>query len=179
MKIVLFREIHPPQTECGPFQKVRVASKHSVVNFYGLANFVGLFQPFWGSGGDFQELSHSTLGLWWSALELLWPLRVCHLAYKCVTMRVSVQFSSVSQLCLTFCNPMDCSTPGFSVHHQLPELAQTHVHWVGDAIQPCYPLSSPSPPVFHLSHHQGLYQWVSSSHQVAKLCPYKPAAHLF
>ena len=63
---------------------------------------------------------------------------------------------------------MDCSIPGFSVYHQLLELAQTHVHWVGDAIEPSYPLSSLSPPTFNLSHHQGL-QWVSSSHQVAKI----------
>ena len=77
------------------------------------------------------------------------------------------QFSSVTQLCLTFCNPMDCSTPGFPVHRQLPELAQTHVHWVGDAIQPSHPLSSPSS-AFNLSQHQGFFQWVSSSHQVAR-----------
>ena len=64
---------------------------------------------------------------------------------------------------------MDCSIPGFPVHHQLPELAQTHVHWVGDAIQPSHPLLSPSPPAFSLSQHQGLFQWVSSSHQVAKV----------
>ena len=57
---------------------------------------------------------------------------------------------------------MDCSTPGFPVHHQLPEFAQTHVHWVGDAIQPSHPLSSPSPPAFNLSQHQGLFQWVGS-----------------
>ena len=63
---------------------------------------------------------------------------------------------------------MDCSTPGFPVHHQLPELAQTHVHQVSDAIQPSHPLLSPSPPAFNLSEHQGLFQWVSSSHQMAK-----------
>ena len=64
---------------------------------------------------------------------------------------------------------MDYSTPGLLVHHQLPELAQTHVHWVGDAIQPSYPLSSPSPPAFNLFQHQGLFKWVSSPHQVAKV----------
>ena len=64
---------------------------------------------------------------------------------------------------------MDCSTPGFPVYHQLLELAQTHVHWVGDAIQPSHPLSSPSPPAFNLSQHQGLFQWVSSLDQVAKV----------
>ena len=78
------------------------------------------------------------------------------------------QFSSVTQLCPTLCDSMDCSTPGFPVHHQLPELAQTHVRWVGDAIQPSHPLSSPSPPAFSLSQHQGLFQWVSSLHEVAK-----------
>ena len=77
--------------------------------------------------------------------------------------------SSVAQLCLTFVTPMDCSTPGFPVHHQLLELAQTHVHWASDAIQPSHPLLSPSPPAFNLSQHQGLSQWVSSSHQVAKV----------
>ena len=66
-------------------------------------------------------------------------------------LRISIQFSSVAQSCLTFCNPMDCSTPGFPVHHQLPDLAQTHVHWVGDAIQPSHPLLSPSPPAFSSS----------------------------
>ena len=64
---------------------------------------------------------------------------------------------------------MDCSTPGFPIHHHLPELAQTHVHQVGDAIQPSHPLSSPSPPAFTLSQHQGLFQWVSSLYQVAKV----------
>ena len=74
----------------------------------------------------------------------------------------SIQFSSVAQLCTTFCDPVNCSTPGLPVHHQLPESTQTHVHWVGDAIQPSHPLSSPYPPAFNLSQHQGLFQWVSS-----------------
>ena len=69
----------------------------------------------------------------------------------------SVQFCSVAQSFLTLCNPMDCIMPGVSVHHQLPELAQTHVHQVSDAIQPSHPLSSPSP-IFNLSQHQGLSQ---------------------
>ena len=66
--------------------------------------------------------------------------------------------SSVAQLCPTLCNPMRCNTPGFPVHRQLPELAQTHVHRVSDAIQPSHPLSFPSPPTFNLSQHQGLFQ---------------------
>ena len=68
---------------------------------------------------------------------------------------------------------MDCSTPGFPVHHKLPELAQTHVHWVSDAIQPSHPLSSPSPCTFSLSQHQGLFQGVSSSHQVAEVLEFQ------
>ena len=88
-------------------------------------------------------------------------------------MNSSVQFSSVAQLCLILCDPMDCSTPGFPVYHQLLELTQTHVHCIGDAIQPCHPLLSPSPPAFNLSQHQGLFQWVSSSHQVAKVLEFQ------
>ena len=84
-----------------------------------------------------------------------------------------VQFSSVAQSCLTPCDPMDCSTPGFPVHHQSSKPTQTHVHRVGDAIQPSHPLSSPSPPTLNLSQHQGLFQWVSSSHQVAKLLEFQ------
>ena len=84
----------------------------------------------------------------------------------------SVQFSSVVQSCPTLCDPNDCSMPGLPVHHQLPELAQTHVHRVSDNIQPSHPLSSPSPPTLNLSQHQGLFKWVSSSHQVAKVLEY-------
>ena len=79
-----------------------------------------------------------------------------------------VQFSSVTQSSPTICDPMNHGMPGFSVHHQLPEFTQTHVHWVGDAIQPSHPLSSPSPPALNLSQHQGIFKWVSSLHQVAK-----------
>ena len=80
-----------------------------------------------------------------------------------------IQFSTVVQSCPTLCDPMDCSTPGLPVHHQLPEFTQTHVHWVSDTIQPSHLLSSPSPPAFNLSQHQGLFTWVISSHQVAKV----------
>ena len=78
-------------------------------------------------------------------------------------------YCSVTKSCLTLCDPMDCSTPGLPVHHHLLEFSQTHVHGVGDAIQPSHPLSSPSPPAFSLSQHQGLFQWVSSLHQVTKV----------
>ena len=84
-------------------------------------------------------------------------------------LRSSHLFSLVSKSCPTLCDPMDCSTPGLLVHHQLPELAQTHVHRVGDAIQPSHPLLSPSPSALNLSQHQALFKWVSSSHQVAKV----------
>ena len=87
--------------------------------------------------------------------------------------RESVQFSSVAQSCPTVCDPMNCSTPGLPVHHQLPEFTQTHVHWVGDAIQPPHPLSSPSPPALNLSQHQGLFRWVNSSHHVAKVLEFQ------
>ena len=83
------------------------------------------------------------------------------------------QFSSVTQSCPTLCHPMNCSTPGLPAHHQLPEFTQTHIHRVRDAIQPSHPLSSPSPPTFSLSQHQGLFQWVSSSHQVAKVLEFQ------
>ena len=85
----------------------------------------------------------------------------------------SVQFSSVTQSCLTLCDPMDCNTSGLPVHHQLPELTQSHVHWVGNAIQPYHPLSSPSPPTFKHSLHQGFFKWVSPLHQVVKLLEFQ------
>ena len=84
-----------------------------------------------------------------------------------------VQFSSVVQSCLIFCDLLNCSTPGLLVHHQLLELTQTHVHRVGDAIQSSPPLSSPSPLAFNLSQHQGLFKWISSLHQVAKFLEFQ------
>ena len=83
------------------------------------------------------------------------------------------QFSSVAQSCPTLCNPMNHSIPGLPAHHQLPEFTQTHVHWVGDAIQPSHPLSSPSPPVPNPSQHQGLFHWVNSLHEVAKVLEFQ------
>ena len=84
-----------------------------------------------------------------------------------------IQFSSVAQLCPTLCDPMNRSMPGLPVHHQLPESTQPHVHWVSDAIRPSHPLLSPSPPALNLSQHQGLFKWVSSSHQVAKVLKFQ------
>ena len=80
---------------------------------------------------------------------------------------------SVTKSCLTLCNPMDYSTPGFLVLHYLLQFAQTDVHWFSDAIQPPHPLLPPSPPAFNLSHHQGLFQWVSSSCKVAKVLEFQ------
>ena len=80
-----------------------------------------------------------------------------------------VQFHSVAQSCLTLWDSMDCSRSGFPVYHQFPELAQIHVHWVSDAIQPSHPLSSPSSPAFNFAQHQGLFQWVRSLHQLTKV----------
>ena len=85
----------------------------------------------------------------------------------------SLHFTSVAQLWLTLCNPMDCSTAGLPVHHQLSEFAQTHVYWVGDAIQPSHPLSSSSLPAFNLSQQQGLCKWVTSLHQVVKVLEFQ------
>ena len=84
-----------------------------------------------------------------------------------------VQFISVTQSCPTLCDPMNRGTQGLPDHHQLLESTQTHVHWVSDAIQPSYPLSSPFPPALNLSQHQGVFQWVSSSHQVAKVLEFQ------
>ena len=99
------------------------------------------------------------------------PRVICsHIYFASITL---FQFSSVVQLCLTLCDPMNHSRPGLPVHHQLPEFTQTHVHWVSDAIQPSHPLLSPSPPALNLSQHQGLLKWVSPSHQVAKVLEFQ------
>ena len=85
----------------------------------------------------------------------------------------NIQFSLVAQLCLTHCNPINCSTPGLPVHHQLQEFTETHVHRVSDAIQPSHPLSSPSPPALNPSQHQGLFQWLNYLHEVAKVLEFQ------
>ena len=95
-------------------------------------------------------------------------LMLCRTGCICYNWSIN-QFSSVTQSCPTLCDPMNLSTPGLPVHHQLPEFTQTHVHRVSDAIQPSHPLSSPSPPSRNPSQHQSLFQWVNSSHKVAKV----------
>ena len=96
-------------------------------------------------------------------------LEVVLTSFPLLLWAVSSSCCSAVQSCPTFCNPMDCSPPGFPILHHLLELAQTHVHWVSDAIQPSHPLLSPSPSAFNPSQQQDLFQWVSSSHQVAKV----------
>ena len=106
----------------------------------------------------------------------LWVLQRKHvfsLVHTTFKLPLSVQFSSVAQSCLTLCDPMNRSTPGLPVHHQLPQFTQTHVHRVSDAIQPSHPLSSPSPPALNPSQQQSLFQWVNSSHEVAKVLEFR------
>ena len=104
-------------------------------------------------------------------LMMIWSFLMVKTCYQYE--HIDYQFSSVTQSCLTLCDPMDCSMPGLLVHHQLPEPIHIHVYHVGDAIQPSHPLLSPYPPGFNLSQHQGLFQWVSSSHQVAKVLEFQ------
>ena len=111
----------------------------------------------------------------WSGLLLSFDkfIHLCNVNPYQDIERYSVQFSSVAQSCPTLCDPMNCSMPGLPVHHQLPEFTQTHVHRVSDAIQPSHPLSSPSPPAPNPSQHQSLFQWVNSSHEVAKVLEFQ------
>ena len=92
---------------------------------------------------------------------------MCVCVAFCVSVSAIVSVQSLSRIWL--CDPMNRSTPGLPVHHELPEFAQTHVHRVSDAIQPSHPLSSPSPPAPNPSQHQSLFQWVNSLHEVAKV----------
>ena len=118
-----------------------------------------------GKGTNKEHMIGKALS-YWGTLSGIFE-REQHSSYQ------SVQFSSVGKSCLTLCDSMNLSTPGLPVHHQLPEFTQTHVHRVGDAIHPSHPLSSPSPPVFNLFQHQGLFKWVSSLQQVAKILEFQ------
>ena len=91
----------------------------------------------------------------------------------------SDQIRSVAQSCLTLCDPMNLSMPGLPVHHQLPEFTETHIHRVSDVIQPSHPLSAPSPPAPNPSQHQSLFQWVNSSHEVAKILEFQLVSLIF
>ena len=114
--------------------------------------------PNWAHGTHIQPIYR----IWYS------PLFTGFDTHLLVPVKVS-SVSSVTQLCPTLYSPMNHSTPGLHVHHQFPEFTQTHVHRVGDAIQPSHPLSSPFPPAPNPSQHQSLFQWVNSSHEVAKV----------
>ena len=113
------------------------------------------------------------------SIKIAWAQNIFFPKYTnvniCITQEISsmYQFSSGAQSCPTLCDPMNHNTPGLPVHCQLPEFIQTHVHRVGDAIQPSHPLSSPSPPPRNPSQHQGLFQWVNSSHEVAKVLDFQ------
>ena len=113
--------------------------------------------------------SHSQ-GSLWSSPSLIDCL---HFLHWIPNEKRDLQFSSVAQSWPTLCDPMNCSTPGLPVHHQLPEFTQTLVHRVGDTIQPPHPLSSPFPPAPNPSQHQGLFQWLNSSHEVAKVLEFQ------
>ena len=116
-----------------------------------------------------QKLKESS----WECLKVILKHINLFTGYQIIVMLrfSSVQFSAQSRP--TFCNPMNCSTPGLPVHHHLPEFTQTHIHRVGDAIQPSHPLSSPSPPAPNPSQHQSLFQWVNSSQEVAKVLEFQ------
>ena len=114
--------------------------------------------------------------IWYKRTYLQKRNRLIYIENKHDYQRGKGVFSSVAQSCPTLCNPMNSSMPGLPVHHQLPESTQTHVHWLGDTIQPSHPLSSPSPPALNLSQYQGLFKWVSSSHQVAKILEFLSAS---
>ena len=115
-----------------------------------------IFSKNWGSSG------HGEVGFFHDCLPRAVCISIDH-----------IQFNSATQSCLTLCDPMDCSTPGPPVHHQLMKFTQIHVHPASDAIQPSYPLLSPSPPASNLSQNQGLFQWVKSLHEVAKVLEFQ------
>ena len=141
-------------------EKSRFGNFHFSVLHFREGLFSVSWFIFWWGGRDFKD----------NSLED--SLKICFLLWAYVWY-FSPLFSSVQFSHVRLWDPMDCSMPGLPVHHQLPEFTQTHVHWASDAIQPSYSLSSPSPPVFNLSQHQGLFQWVSSLHQVAKVLEFQ------
>ena len=137
--------------------------------------------PGTGEPGGLPSMGSHSVGHDWSDLAAAAAANYLHIVYIVldvisgleVIQNVSVQFSSVTQSCLTLCDPMNRSMPGLPVHHQLPEFTQTHVHWVSDTIQPSHPLLSPSPPAPNPFQHQSLFQWVNSSHEVAKVLEFQ------
>ena len=120
-------------------------------------------------GGNGETDIRTDLWTQWGKERVGWIQRVV----ECICWNIYIQFSSVAQSCPTLCDPMTSSIPGLPVHHQLPEFTQIHVHQVRDAIQPSHPQSSPSPPAPNPSQHQSLFQWVNSSHEMAKLLEFQ------
>ena len=117
---------------------------------------------------------HTYIWFWILLFHLMiWLAEFSIWSYLDLPHSVSVQFSSVTQSCPTLCDPVNCSTPGLPVHHQLPEFTQTHVYRVGDAIQPSHPLLFPSPPAPNPSQHQSLFQWVNSLHELVKVLEFQ------
>ena len=125
-----------------------------------------------GFGAQDSCLSLLVICKFWMDCEVQTIVKVQHIV------NCSIQFSSVSQSCPTLCDPLN-RTPGLPVHHQLPEFTQTHIHRVSGAIQPSHPQSSPSPPAPNPSQHQSLFQWVNSSHEVAKVLEFQLQHHSF
>ena len=154
-------------------------SLSEVESFTGALSHITMRLIYWPCPKCNSILSHIFFSLYFQGLQedscQRWHLRdrFTEEEDKCQISFGAHKFSSVTQLCPTLCDPMDCSTPGFPDHHQFLELAQIHVHRVGDAIQPSHPLSSPSPHPFNRFQHQGLFQGVSSSHQVAKVLEFQ------
>ena len=137
-----------------------------IVTLWGISNNVG-----------FIEKAHRGRPQPSSSFLLRWFYTVCsYMSSLCIW---GIQFSSVTQSCPALCDPMTFSTWGHPVHHHLPEFTQTHVHRVGDAIQPSHPLSSPSPPALNPSQHQSLFQLVNSLHEVAKVLEFQLQHHSF
>ena len=151
-----------------PISWLRGHAEDLSLYFYLLSLFFSIFFFFLGEGlGGYQRSLKFICGI--STFSIYIWININRLFSK----QFSVQFSSVAQLCLTLCDPKNRSTPGPPVYHQLPEFTQTHVHRVSDAIQPSHPLSSPSPPAPNPSQHQSLFQWVNSSHEVAKVLEFQ------
>ena len=148
-------------------------------------------EGWYGEGGGFR-MGNTCIPVADSCWYMAKPIQYCKVKKKSIfqlncptvcsfvlTVLVNVHLScidqirSVAQSCPTLCDPMNRSTPGLPVQHQLPEFTETHVHWVGDAIQPSHPLSSPSPPAPNPSQHPSLFQWVNSSHEVAQVLEFQ------
>ena len=119
------------------------------------------------------------VSIWITQTNIFYSLLILIFSLSTVLMTRVIHFSSVPQSCPTLCDPMNRSTPGLPVHHQLLEFTQNHVHWVGDAIQPSHPLSSPSPPAPNPFQHQSLFQWINSLHEVAKVLEFQPQQQSF